>query len=246
LFRIFETRSEYVFELELMDAGRGDLASVVQKYGPLSEGHAASIVIQLIIAASICHSRNVIHRDIKLQNVVFPHARVSSGECDEGRFSGRLLLGAPREVVSGPAAEGAEDAYLDEGDEIGIAHSELQQRDRSTNDQLRAAEHKSRCHVPVKLADFGMADTVDAFARLTGRCGTLGYVAPEIILSDGSTNYGYKVDMFSVSIHFAFVLNLFSFPLFFCKAFLICNVPPPLDRMPCFRTTERRGAFPGL
>jgi serine/threonine protein kinase len=185
-----------------MDADRGDLASVVQKHGPLSEGHAASIVIQLIIAASICHSHNVIHRDIKLQNVVFPHARVSVGESDKGRLSGRLLLGT-REVVSGPAADAGEkdDPYLDEGDEINIVHSDLQ-RDRSRNDELKTEEHQNRRHVPVKLADFGMADSVDAFARLTGRCGTLGYVAPEIILSDGCANYGYKVDLFSVSIFY--------------------------------------------
>lgn len=196
LFRIFETRTEYVFELELMDAGRGDLASVVQKHGALGEAHAASIVIQLIIAASICHGRNVIHRDIKLQNVVFPRARVSAGKPDESCLSGRLLLGT-HEVVSGPA-DGIENAYIDESDDVDLSFIKFE-REQFTNDALRAAEYTARSHVPIKLADFGMADTVDAFARLTGRCGTLGYVAPEIILSDDCANYGYKVDMFSVS-----------------------------------------------
>mmetsp|Transcript_84064 Transcript_84064/g.238230 ORF Transcript_84064/g.238230 Transcript_84064/m.238230 type:complete len:1241 (+) Transcript_84064:538-4260(+) len=49
----------------------------------------------------------------------------------------------------------------------------------------------------VKLADFGMAAAVGRDGLLRGRCGTPGYVAPEILKAGVQQGYGSNVDMFS-------------------------------------------------
>lgn len=52
----------------------------------------------------------------------------------------------------------------------------------------------------VKLADFGMAGKVGEDGLLYGRCGTPGYVAPEILHANVSEGYPMNVDAFSVGV----------------------------------------------
>ncbi|KAG5176912.1 kinase-like domain-containing protein, partial [Tribonema minus] len=53
---------------------------------------------------------------------------------------------------------------------------------------------------PVKLADFGMAGAAGADGCLRGRCGTPGYVAPEILHAGPHEPYGPNVDTYSVGV----------------------------------------------
>lgn len=50
----------------------------------------------------------------------------------------------------------------------------------------------------VKLADFGIADWIDS-ALLTKKCGSIGYIAPEVLRGD---RYDEKVDIFSAGVVF--------------------------------------------
>eukprot|EP00604_Paraphysomonas_vestita_P002643 CAMPEP_0174818544 /NCGR_PEP_ID=MMETSP1107-20130205/1263_1 /TAXON_ID=36770 /ORGANISM="Paraphysomonas vestita, Strain GFlagA" /LENGTH=852 /DNA_ID=CAMNT_0016030539 /DNA_START=307 /DNA_END=2865 /DNA_ORIENTATION=- len=52
----------------------------------------------------------------------------------------------------------------------------------------------------IKLADFGMAGFVNSGGYLWGRCGTPGYVAPEIFRSGVRDGYTVNVDMFSLGV----------------------------------------------
>ncbi|KAG5181092.1 kinase-like domain-containing protein [Tribonema minus] len=52
----------------------------------------------------------------------------------------------------------------------------------------------------VKLGDFGMAGAVGADGCLRGRCGTPGYVAPEILRAGPHEPYGANVDAYSVGV----------------------------------------------
>ncbi len=45
-----------------------------------------------------------------------------------------------------------------------------------------------------------MAHQINSDGTLTGRCGTPGYVAPEILRADANKPYGFNVDMFSVGV----------------------------------------------
>lgn len=54
--------------------------------------------------------------------------------------------------------------------------------------------------IAVKLADFGMATFVGPNDLVRGRCGTPGYVAPEILRARGNSGYESNVDIFSVGV----------------------------------------------
>lgn len=56
----------------------------------------------------------------------------------------------------------------------------------------------------LKLVDFGLATRVDEKDYLFKRCGTPGYVAPEIINSPstGNVRYDTKCDVFSAGVIF--------------------------------------------
>lgn len=91
---------------------------------------------------------------------------------------------------------------------LGIAHRDIklsnvcfsmnQVRGRSVQSLLQSKE----C-IRVKLADFGMAGFLARDKKLRGRCGTPGYVAPDILKADKNGSYGLNVDMFSVRIYCA-------------------------------------------
>lgn len=78
-------------------------------------------------------------------------------------------------------------------DEIGIAH-----RDIKPANLLMC--NSSEAGARIKLADFGMASFVGVDNLVRGRCGTPGFVAPEILLTKVNGGYGNKVDMFSAGV----------------------------------------------
>lgn len=57
------------------------------------------------------------------------------------------------------------------------------------------------------IADFGLAEKIDSPELLFVRCGTPGYVAPEIAnLKDSNSRYGSICDLFSVGVIFHILL----------------------------------------
>jgi calcium/calmodulin-dependent protein kinase I len=51
----------------------------------------------------------------------------------------------------------------------------------------------------IKLADFGLAGLIGKDGKLRGRCGTPGFVAPDIFKAGTHEAYSSNVDIFSVS-----------------------------------------------
>ena len=69
-------------------AGGGEVLEYLMKKGRLEEYVARKIFLQIVNAIHYCHSRGVVHRDLKLENVLFredPAAfKVKSDEdCDD-------------------------------------------------------------------------------------------------------------------------------------------------------------------
>ena len=54
----------------------------------------------------------------------------------------------------------------------------------------------------VKLIDFGLGTFIDEEDYLYKRCGTPGFVAPEIITKGDTQEYDEKVDIFSAGVIF--------------------------------------------
>jgi tRNA A-37 threonylcarbamoyl transferase component Bud32 len=90
---------------------------------------------------------------------------------------------------------------LDTMSSLGLAHRDIKPANilmsspstTSSNDDPRTA-------VGVKVGDFGMSTYVDVDGLVRGRCGTPGYVAPEIFETGAYGGYGNKVDVFSAGV----------------------------------------------
>ena len=48
----------------------GELLSLLQKKGKLTEDEAKLFVRQIVEAINYCHNQNLIHRDLKLENIL--------------------------------------------------------------------------------------------------------------------------------------------------------------------------------
>ncbi len=77
----------------------------------------------------------------------------------------------------------------------GIAH-----RDVKPANLLMAKCNKSKFGTSVKLGDFGMSTLVGVDGLIKGRCGSPGYVAPEILKARAGEGYFNQVDMFSAGV----------------------------------------------
>jgi serine/threonine protein kinase len=176
LFRIWEpdiVRLAVVTEL----CPCGDLLAEVLRHGPVLENHARSIFSGLLSALVHIHSMDIIHRDIKAENVLL------------------VTLDFPM------------------------------------------------------LADFGLATLIDDPVQMARRCGSPGYVAPEVCLGQ---QYGPKVDVFGAGVVLYFMLSKempFSSPDHDTAATMRrtvkCNLHlrrPPWDGM----TSPLRGMLRGL
>jgi serine/threonine protein kinase len=83
---------------------------------------------------------------------------------------------------------------LDAMKTIGIAHRDIKPAN------ILMANKGDQSGINVKLGDFGMATFVGKDNLVRGRCGTPGYVAPEILEAKKNGAYENTVDMFSAGV----------------------------------------------
>ncbi|CAB9508138.1 MAP kinase-activated protein kinase 2 (Fragment) [Seminavis robusta] len=93
-------------------------------------------------------------------------------------------------------------SVLDGMNRAGLAHRDIKPANllmcKTNADSSNSSETKASC--VVKVADFGMATFVGVDGLVRGRCGTPGYVAPEIFSAGLHGGYGNKVDVFSAGV----------------------------------------------
>ena len=81
LYESFETQQHIVFVMEV--CGGGDLLTYVRRRRKLKEDTARFLFRQVVTGLAYCHTKNVLHRDIKLDNILL----TSQGDvkiCDFG------------------------------------------------------------------------------------------------------------------------------------------------------------------
>ena len=87
LYDSFETQRHLVFVIELC-AG-GDLLTYVRRRGCLKEEIAREFFRQACAAVGYCHRKNIVHRDVKLDNMLLDigpegNSQVTLKLCDFG------------------------------------------------------------------------------------------------------------------------------------------------------------------
>ncbi|KDO35319.1 CAMK protein kinase [Saprolegnia parasitica CBS 223.65] len=82
--------------------------------------------------------------------------------------------------------------------ENGIAHRDVKISNLALDVQTTIGSTDRPC--VLKLADFGMSAFLESNGMLLGRCGTPGYVAPEILTAGVQEPYPPHVDMFSAGV----------------------------------------------
>jgi serine/threonine protein kinase len=88
---------------------------------------------------------------------------------------------------------------LDGMNRAGLAHRDIKPANCLVcKAAVEDAPEKAECIV--KVADFGMSTFVGVDGLVRGRCGTPGYVAPEIFVAGLHGGYGNKVDVFSAGV----------------------------------------------
>lgn len=110
----------------------GDLKARIKQVGSLDEQSIKEIIKQILNTLSKLHAKNILHRDLTPQNVMFDY-----------KFK-----------------------TLDEGDSLRVS-----------------------------LIDFGLALKLQMHTERLNRCGTPGYIAPEVL---NFCEYSEKADMFGV------------------------------------------------
>jgi len=68
LLEVFESEDEILIVMEY--AWKGDLLQYIKEKGLLSESKSWAFFKQIVIALGHCHARSIIHRDIKLDNIL--------------------------------------------------------------------------------------------------------------------------------------------------------------------------------
>ena len=68
IFETYETKKHYCIVMEYICAG--DLLSYIKKRGKLTEQVAKFIFKQIVLSLQYIHSNNIVHRDIKLDNIL--------------------------------------------------------------------------------------------------------------------------------------------------------------------------------
>lgn len=75
-YEMFEDEENYYIITDLYKGG--DLFDRVQVEGPLSEADVAIVVHRLLCGIHYCHQKNIVHRDLKLENVLIHDGNLSN------------------------------------------------------------------------------------------------------------------------------------------------------------------------
>ncbi|KAJ2831391.1 Serine/threonine-protein kinase [Coemansia furcata] len=158
----------------------------------LSEREARAVFKPVVETIRFCHQYSVIHRDIKLENVLIDYA-------DEGQDAWPLLgRGASATMAAGAASQrsltnlhrSASAATSGKrGDEASGACSSP-----TAVDYRQASVFEGR----VKIIDFGLANFFDGTSLMETFCGSLPYTAPEILRGDAYV--GPEIDVWSLGV----------------------------------------------
>ncbi|OMJ73593.1 hypothetical protein SteCoe_27694 [Stentor coeruleus] len=95
LIDVFDLENKSCFVMEYCSGG--ELKEYVQNSGPLSEKEVYRIVIQIVDAIRYCHNSSIVHRDLKLENILFLRPSHKTVKIVDFGISGMFFLGKASE-----------------------------------------------------------------------------------------------------------------------------------------------------
>lgn len=172
VIRLQEVFQDDDFLWIVMEYARGgDLGKVLKRVGRLSETVARKISMSFLLAIEYIHDKGIVHRDLK------------PGNCLLTKVPGFMR----NDISNSRSSNSTSDAALDRG-------SGSPKQKKIPSEDLAEEDYDS-----LKIVDFGFAAMVGRAECLTNFCGTMHYMAPEVIRRDG-LNYGKPVDMWSFGV----------------------------------------------
>lgn len=143
----------------------------------LTEAKCRDFARQILRAAEFIHSRNIVHLDLKPQNIVLvesPRRRSSAGASTSGGVRPKSTSDAPATSVDGCGANDDNEGGGGGGNGNGVVGEKL------------------------KIIDFGLArDLGDADRMAINMCGTLEFMSPEVMRCDHAS---FASDMWSIGV----------------------------------------------
>ena len=154
-------------------AGGGDLKEYLESrklsaQGPLTEREACDIFGKIVNAVSYCHKKNIVHRDLKLANILIQEQPKPQRRSRSSSSSGSTGSSSSSSSSSGSTSTSSSSSSVADD----TAH-----RSRSAGDHLNGANVAAG----IKVADFGLSSIYSPGREASCRAGSLAYMAPEVL-----------------------------------------------------------------